>query len=164
MSLTLNSNQFENIENIPEIVRTVILKISNVFVHLVVSENEKHVFNEKAKFDLQTSISISHIEKLLKIKGFIEDHFPIGTLARGAAKNSIFPKNFPTRNPSFAEKCLRRVRNGFRFFFWGHGDLDPARNCVPNPLATLPDPRNPIFRSKKGRNPDFRGRRHGRSP
>ena len=40
MSLTLNSNQFENIENIPEIVRTVILKISNVFVHLVVSENE----------------------------------------------------------------------------------------------------------------------------
>ena len=30
ISLTLNSDQFENIENIPEIVRTIILKISNI--------------------------------------------------------------------------------------------------------------------------------------
>ena len=46
MSLTLNSNQFENIEKIPEIVRTVILKISNIFVHLVVSKNVKQVFKK----------------------------------------------------------------------------------------------------------------------
>ena len=45
MSLTLDSNQFENIENIPEIIKTIILKISNIFVHLVVSKNIKPVFD-----------------------------------------------------------------------------------------------------------------------
>mgnify|MGYP000032308881 CR=1 FL=1 len=38
LSLTLNSDQFENIENTPEIVKSIILKVPTIFVHLVVSK------------------------------------------------------------------------------------------------------------------------------
>ena len=84
MSLTLNSNQFENIENIPEIVRTVILKISNVFVHLVVSKNIKQVFDYYAK-------SIVEVSRLSQ-SGF--DNFRLG-ISNGKTNNTPF---FPYAN------------------------------------------------------------------
>ena len=84
MSLTLNSNQFENIENVPEIVRTVILKISNVFVHLIVSKNIKQVFDFYAK-------SIVEVSRLSQ-SGF--DNFRLG-ISNGKTNNTPF---FPYAN------------------------------------------------------------------
>ena len=84
ISLTLNSNQFENIENIPEIVRTVIMKISNIFVHLVVSRNIKPVFEYYAK-------SIIEVSRLSQ-SGF--DNFRLG-ISNGETNNTPF---FPYAN------------------------------------------------------------------
>ena len=84
ISLTLCSNQFENIENIPEIIRTVILKISNIFVHLVVSENMKPIFDFYAK----TIIEVSRLSQ----SGF--DNFRLG-ISNGKTKNTPF---FPYAN------------------------------------------------------------------
>ena len=50
-----------------------------------------------------------------------------------------------------APKSATIVRNGIRKAFLRHGDLHPARNFVPNPMATLPEPRNPSFFDEKGR-------------
>ena len=36
LSISLCSKQFEDLKNISEIVRTIILKVSNIFVHLIV--------------------------------------------------------------------------------------------------------------------------------
>lgn len=44
-SLALNSSQFENIENISEIVTTIIRKISNIFIHLIVDEKSEGIFD-----------------------------------------------------------------------------------------------------------------------
>ena len=84
MSLTLDSNQFENIENIPEIIKTIILKISNIFVHLVVSKNIKPVFEYYAK-------SIIEVSRLSQ-SGF--DNFRLG-ISNGKTKNTPF---FPYAN------------------------------------------------------------------
>ena len=84
LSLTINSDQFENIENIPEIVKTIILKISNIFVHLVVSENKKSVFDYYAKSIIEVS-RLSH-------NGF--DNFRLG-ISNGKTKNTPF---FPFAN------------------------------------------------------------------
>ncbi len=84
MSLTLDYNQFENIENIPEIIRTVILKISNIFVHLVVSKNIKPVFEYYAK-------SIIEVSRLSQ-SGF--DNFRLG-ISNGKTNNTPF---FPYAN------------------------------------------------------------------
>ena len=84
MSLTLDSNQFENIENIPEIIKTIILKISNIFVHLVVSKNKRPVFEYYAK-------SIIEVSRLSQ-SGF--DNFRLG-ISNGKTKNTPF---FPYAN------------------------------------------------------------------
>ena len=84
ISLTLDSNQFENIENIPEIIKTIILKISNIFVHLVVSKNIKPVFEYYAK-------SIIEVSRLSQ-SGF--DNFRLG-ISNGKTKNTPF---FPYAN------------------------------------------------------------------
>jgi len=84
ISLTLDSNQFENIENIPEIIRTIILKISNIFLHLVVSKNIKPVFEQYAK-------SIIEISRLSQ-SGF--DNFRLG-ISNGKTNNTPF---FPYAN------------------------------------------------------------------
>ena len=84
ISLTLESNQFENIENIPEIIKTIILKISNIFVHLVVSKNIKPVFEYYAK-------SIIEVSRLSQ-SGF--DNFRLG-ISNGKTKNTPF---FPYAN------------------------------------------------------------------
>ena len=84
ISLTLNSNQFENIENIPEIIKTLILKISNIFIHLVVSQNIKPVFEYYAK-------SIIEVSRLSQ-SGF--DNFRLG-VSNGKTKNTPF---FPYTN------------------------------------------------------------------
>jgi len=88
ISLTLDSNQFENIENIPEIIRTIILKISNIFIHLVVSKNIKPVFEFYAK-------SIIEVSRLSQ-SGF--DNFRLG-VSNGRTNNTPF---FPYTN--FREK------------------------------------------------------------
>ena len=54
--------------------------------------NEKRVFHEKVECDLDKSIQISLFDTHVKVRGSMQDHFPIGTLARGATRNSIFPK------------------------------------------------------------------------
>ena len=78
-SLTLNSDQFENIENIPEIVKTIILKIPSIFIHLVVSKNIKSVFEYFAK----TIIEVSR----LSYNGF--DNFRLG-ISNGKTNNTPF--------------------------------------------------------------------------
>ena len=88
LSLTLESNQFENLENIPEIVKTIILKISNIFVHLVVSKNIKSVFEYYAKAIIEVS--------RLSYSGF--DNFRLG-ISNGNTNNTPF---FPFAN--FQEK------------------------------------------------------------
>ncbi len=84
ISLTLDSNQFENTENVPEIIRTIILKISNIFIHLVVSENIKPVFECYAK----TIIEVSRLSQ----SGF--DNFRLG-ISNGKTRNTPF---FPFAN------------------------------------------------------------------
>jgi len=84
ISITLDSNQFENIENIPEIIKTIILKISNIFVHLVVSQNIKPVFEYYAK-------SIIEVSRLSQ-SGF--DNFRLG-VSNGETNNTPF---FPYTN------------------------------------------------------------------
>ena len=84
ISLTLDSNQFENIENIPEIIRTIILKISNIFVHLVVSKKIKPIFENYAK-------SIIEVSRLSQT-GF--DNFRLG-ISNGRTNNTPF---FPYAN------------------------------------------------------------------
>ena len=93
LSLSLNSNQFENIENISEIVRTIILKISNIFIHLIVSKNIKSVFDCFAKTIIEVS-RISH-------NGF--ENFRLG-ISNGHTNNTPF---FPFAN--FKEKLSYSV-------------------------------------------------------
>ena len=88
LSLSLNSNQFENLENISEIIRTIILKISNIFIHLIVSKNIKPVFDSFAK----TIIEVSRIS----YNGF--ENFRLG-ISNGYTNNAPF---FPFAN--FQEK------------------------------------------------------------
>ena len=88
LSLSLDNNQFENLENIPEIVRTIILKIPNIFVHLIVSKNIKTVFDYYAK----TIIEVSRIS----YSGF--ENFRLG-ISNGITNNTPF---FPFSN--FKEK------------------------------------------------------------
>ena len=84
LSLTLKSDQFENIENIPEIVKTIILKIPSIFVHLVVSKNIKSVFEYFAKTIIEVS-RLSH-------NGF--ENFRLG-ISNGKTNNTPF---FPFTN------------------------------------------------------------------
>ena len=84
LSISLKSDQFENIENISEIVRTIILKISNIFVHLVVSKNIKSISDFYAK----TIIEVSR----LSINGF--DNFRLG-ISNGITNSTPF---FPFSN------------------------------------------------------------------
>lgn len=84
ISLTLGSNQFENLENIPEIIRTIILKISNIFVHLVISKNIKPIFDYYAK-------SIIEVSRLSQ-SGY--DNFRLG-ISNGETNNTPF---FPYAN------------------------------------------------------------------
>ncbi len=84
ISLRINSDQFENIENIPEIIRTIILKISNIFIHLVVSKNIKSIFEYYAK----TIIEISRLSH----NGF--ENFRLG-ISNGKTRNTPF---FPFAN------------------------------------------------------------------
>ena len=48
----------------------------------------------------------------------------------------------------FRPKITKTDRNGFRKLISRYGDLDPARNFDPNPMAMVPDPKNLIFRLK----------------
>ena len=84
ISISLNSNQFENIINISEIVRTIILKISNIFVHLIVDYDDKSIFDAYAK----TIIEVSRISQ----SGF--DNFRLG-ISNGHTRNTPF---FPFSN------------------------------------------------------------------
>ena len=84
LSLSLNSNQFDNFENISGIVRTIILKISNIFVHLIVSKNSKKVFEYYAR----TIIEVSRIS----YNGF--ENFRLG-ISNGNTNNTPF---FPFAN------------------------------------------------------------------
>lgn len=84
LSISLDSNQFENSENIPEIVRTIILKISNIFIHLIVSKNIKSIFEYYAKTIIEVS-RLSH-------NGF--DNFRLG-ISNGKTNNTPF---FPFAN------------------------------------------------------------------
>lgn len=84
LSISLESNQFENSENIPEIVRTIVLKISNIFIHLIVSKNIKSIFEYYAKTIIEVS-RLSH-------NGF--DNFRLG-ISNGKTNNTPF---FPFAN------------------------------------------------------------------
>ena len=84
LSLSLKSNQFDNFENISGIVRTIILKISNIFVHLIVSKNSKKVFEYYAR----TIIEVSRIS----YNGF--ENFRLG-ISNGNTNNTPF---FPFAN------------------------------------------------------------------
>lgn len=84
LSISLDSNQFENSENIPEIVRTIVLKISNIFIHLIVSKNIKSIFEYYAKTIIEVS-RLSH-------NGF--DNFRLG-ISNGKTNNTPF---FPFAN------------------------------------------------------------------
>ena len=93
LSLGLDSNQFDNIENISEIIRTIILKISNIFIHLIVSQNIKSIFDSFAKTIIEVS-RISH-------NGF--ENFRLG-ISNGNTNNTPF---FPFAN--FKEKLSYSV-------------------------------------------------------
>ena len=93
LSIGLDSNQFDNIENISEIIRTIILKISNIFIHLIVSQNIKSIFDSFAKTIIEVS-RISH-------NGF--ENFRLG-ISNGNTNNTPF---FPFAN--FKEKLSYSV-------------------------------------------------------
>ena len=83
-SLAIKSSQFENIDNIPEIVTTIIRKISNIFIHLIVEENSEKLIDAYSK----TIIKVSRISE----SGF--DNFRLG-ISDGKTRNTPF---FPFSN------------------------------------------------------------------
>ena len=118
ISLSLDSNQFENIENIPEIIRTIILKISNIFVHLVVSKKIKPIFENYAK-------SIIEVSRLSQT-GF--DNFRLG-ISNGRTNNTPF---FPYAN--FKDKLsysvgLETLKNLIDAFY-SNPQLDISRKLL----------------------------------
>ncbi len=84
ISICLGSDQFENIRNISEIVQTIILKISNIFIHLIIDKNNSPNFNAYAKAIIEVS--------RLSESGF--ENFRLG-ISNGKTKNTPF---FPYAN------------------------------------------------------------------
>jgi len=80
-SLALNSSQFENIDNISEIVTTIIRKISNIFIHLIVDEKSEKIFDAYSK----TIIKVSRISE----SGF--DNFRLGISDGNTFNTPFFP-------------------------------------------------------------------------
>ena len=97
-SLAIKSSQFENIDNISEIVTTIIRKISNIFIHLIVEEKSEKIIDAYSK----TIIKVSRISE----SGF--DNFRLG-ISDGKTRNTPF---FPFSN--FEEPLTYSV--GFRNF------------------------------------------------
>ena len=58
-SLAIKSSQFENINNISEIVTTIIRKISNIFIHLIVEDKSEKIIDAYSK----TIIKVSRISE-----------------------------------------------------------------------------------------------------
>ena len=83
-SIALRSSQFENIDNISEIVTTIIRKISNIFIHLIVDDKSEKIFDAYAK----TIVKVSRISE----SGF--DNFRLG-ISDGQTHNTPF---FPFSN------------------------------------------------------------------
>ena len=77
----------------------------------------------------------------MKIRGSIYDHFPIDGLARGAARNSFFRKEFRKFRFTFSENARKSMNMGLNGSAMGpHGlilDEDGAISC-PMPLDALP--------------------------
>jgi len=84
ISICFTSNQFENINNISEIVRTIILKISNIFVHLIVDKKNAQTLDAYAKAIIEVS--------RLSESGF--ENFRLG-ISNGRTNNTPF---FPYAN------------------------------------------------------------------
>ncbi len=83
-SLSLNSSQFEDIDSISEIVTTIIRKISNLFIHLIVDDKSQKIFDEYSR----TIIKVSRLSE----SGF--DNFRLG-ISDGKTRNTPF---FPFSN------------------------------------------------------------------
>ena len=83
-SLAIKSSQFENIDNISEIVTTIIRKISNIFIHLIVEDKSEKIIDAYSK----TIIKVSRISE----SGF--DNFRLG-ISDGKTLNTPF---FPFSN------------------------------------------------------------------
>ena len=83
-SLCINSYQFENIESVSEIVKTLISKIRKIFIHLIVDQSEEIIFYSYAK----TIIEVSRLSE----NGF--DNFRLG-ISNG---NTRFTPFFPFAN------------------------------------------------------------------
>ena len=79
----------------------------------------------------------------MKIRGSIYDHFPIDGLARGAARNSFFRKEFQNFRFTFSENVRKSMKMGLNGSAMGPHELifdeDGAISC-PMPPDALPTP------------------------
>ncbi len=112
-SMSLNSFQFENIDNISEIIKTIITKINTIFIHLIVDKTEQSLIYAYSK----TIIDISRLSN----NGF--DNFRLG-ISNGKTRNTPF---FPFSNfkkplsysvgletlGSLIDKCYENSNNNF---------------------------------------------------
>tara|TARA_Y100000589_G_C27197775_1_gene647763 strand:+ start:4822 stop:6015 length:1194 start_codon:yes stop_codon:yes gene_type:complete len=112
-SMSLNSFQFENIDNISEIIKTIITKINTIFIHLIVDKTDQSLIYAYSK----TIIDISRLSN----NGF--DNFRLG-ISNGKTRNTPF---FPFSNfkkplsysvgletlGSLIDKCYENSNNNF---------------------------------------------------
>tara|TARA_B100001115_G_C15799026_1_gene394897 strand:- start:288 stop:1223 length:936 start_codon:yes stop_codon:yes gene_type:complete len=111
--MSLNSFQFENIDNISEIIKTIITKINTIFIHLIVDKTDQSLIYAYSK----TIIDISRLSN----NGF--DNFRLG-ISNGKTRNTPF---FPFSNfkkplsysvgletlGSLIDKCYENSNNNF---------------------------------------------------
>ncbi len=83
-SISLRGDQFESIDHIAEITKTLLTKINNIFIHLILEKSEKFLLYAYAK----TIIEVSRLSK----NGF--DNFRLG-ISNGKTRNTPF---FPFAN------------------------------------------------------------------
>ena len=65
--------------------------------------------------------------------------------AAGRITSPVATRDVPNHEHTGSKFPAKNVRKGLRTEIQGSGGLDPARNFVPNPLATLPEPKNLVF-------------------
>ena len=112
-------------------------------------------FMKKSSLTCKNQVKAHFLENLWKLEDQYRIIFHQALWPEEPREIRFFRKTSRHEVQDFPNKCLKRLWNGFRKLIRGHGDLHPARNCDPNPLATLPGSRNPNFRSKKGRKSGF---------
>ena len=105
--------------------------------------NEKRDFHGKVECDLYKCRQISLYDKLMKIRGSIYDHFPLGGLARRVTRISFFQKEFRKVRYTFFENARKLMKIGLNGSAVGpHGPIlcEVEATACTMPLDAFPTP------------------------